>query len=66
MDRPITERLGGNGNITRESVEETIEAAREKMDQVGRQLMGFVKERPGTALLIAVGAGYLVGRLLRR
>jgi hypothetical protein len=37
-----------------------------ELAQVDEQLRAFVKERPVLALLSAVAAGYLVGRLLRR
>jgi hypothetical protein len=57
--------LGGNGNLARE-FEHGFETAREKVNELGRSLSAFVRERPGTALAIALGAGYLVGRLLRR
>ena len=37
-----------------------------ELGQVDEQLRSFVKERPVLALLSAVAAGYLVGRLMRR
>jgi hypothetical protein len=57
---------GGNGDLSRQNIEESLEAAREKMNEYGRILASFVKERPGTALVLALGAGYLIGRILRR
>jgi len=30
------------------------------------QVEGFVRERPGTAILCALGAGFLFGRMVRR
>jgi len=63
----MSDNYAGNGSgLTRERLEETLEAAREKVTELGRKISTFVRERPGAALLIAGGAGYLVGRLLRR
>lgn len=39
---------------------------RAQVEQLDEQLRGFVKERPILALLSAVAAGYLAGRVLRR
>ena len=67
MDTNVSDKYAGNGSgMTRENLEETIEAAREKMSEYGRAISSFVRERPAAALIIALGAGYLVGRLLRR
>src|SRR5262249_9770784 len=63
----VSDKSAGNGSrLTREHLEETIEAAREKVAELGRTISRFVRERPAAALLMAVGAGYLVARLLRR
>jgi ElaB/YqjD/DUF883 family membrane-anchored ribosome-binding protein len=35
------------------------------MSDVGDRIAHFVRERPGAAIAIALGAGFLVGRLLR-
>jgi len=37
-----------------------------ELGEIDEQLRAFVKERPVLALLSAVAAGYLVGRLMRR
>jgi len=44
-----------------------------KMDEIkewSNEMLGrvesFVRERPGTAILAALGAGYVIGRLVRR
>ena len=39
---------------------------RSEFDRVDRELRAMVQERPVVALLSAVAAGYLIGRLLRR
>ncbi len=35
------------------------------LGQIGDKVIGFIRERPGTSLLIALGAGFLIGRLIR-
>jgi ElaB/YqjD/DUF883 family membrane-anchored ribosome-binding protein len=67
MDTNVSDKYAGNGSgLTKENLEETFEAAREKVSEYGRAISNFVRERPAAALVIALGAGYLVGRLLRR
>jgi ElaB/YqjD/DUF883 family membrane-anchored ribosome-binding protein len=68
MENPnVSDKYAGNGStLTKENLEETIEAAREKLGEYGRSISTFVRERPAAALMIALGAGYLIGRLLRR
>ena len=62
-----TKNVGGNGNLlARERLEESFDSMRERMSELGGQVVSFVRERPGTALVLALGAGYLFGRLLRR
>jgi hypothetical protein len=38
---------------------------RERLEDVGERVFQLVRARPGTSLLIALAAGYLVGRMLR-
>ena len=67
MDTPTKPTYGGNGNrLTRERLEEEFEHARQRATEMGEAFLTFVRERPGTALVIALGAGYLIGRILRR
>jgi ElaB/YqjD/DUF883 family membrane-anchored ribosome-binding protein len=40
--------------------------AREQARGLSKDLSNYVQEKPGTALLVAAGAGFLVGLLLRR
>ena len=63
------ETSGGNGH----GVDDLRTAASAKLDEVrqlSQQLMdraeAFVRERPGTAMLAALGAGYIIGRIIRR
>jgi ElaB/YqjD/DUF883 family membrane-anchored ribosome-binding protein len=38
---------------------------RERVDELTERAAHFIRTRPGTSLLLAAAAGYLVGRLLR-
>jgi ElaB/YqjD/DUF883 family membrane-anchored ribosome-binding protein len=42
-----------------------LEQMRERFEALNDRVVGFIRERPGTAILVALGAGFLVGRLLR-
>lgn len=60
---------GGNGHIGEDlraqanaKLDEAMRFSEELMDRVE----AFVRDRPGTAILAALGAGYLIGRLVRR
>jgi hypothetical protein len=37
----------------------------QRAEEIGQRLGQLVRDRPVTCLLVAVGAGYLVGRILR-
>jgi ElaB/YqjD/DUF883 family membrane-anchored ribosome-binding protein len=52
-------RESGNGHAT-------VERAKETGTRLLERVEGFVRERPGTAILCALGAGFLIGRLIRR
>ena len=53
------------GTASREG-SDGIEDLKAELGQVDEQLRAFVKERPVLAVLSAVAAGFLVGRLMRR
>jgi ElaB/YqjD/DUF883 family membrane-anchored ribosome-binding protein len=70
----MEQRTGGgvgnrnNGNMGREfasAAQDQLDELRGQFGEVTEQVSNFVRERPGTALLIAVGAGFLIGRMLR-
>jgi hypothetical protein len=42
-----------------------LEELRQRVGEINERVVTFIKERPGTALLIAAGAGFLIGRILR-
>jgi len=65
----LGENEGGNGHLgddlktqANAKLDEAMRFSEEIMDRVE----AFVRERPGTAILAALGAGYLIGRLVRR
>ncbi len=43
-----------------------LEQVRQTMDQLNQRARQVVRERPGTSLLLAVGVGFLIGRLASR
>jgi hypothetical protein len=55
----IRTRESGNGHAT---IEKATEAGTRLLDRV----VEMVRERPGAAILCALGAGFLVGKLIRR
>jgi hypothetical protein len=67
----MEQRVGSgrnNGNVARDlqsTAQEQLDQLRDRVEDIGERVTGFIRERPGTALLIAVGAGYLIGRMLR-
>jgi len=42
-----------------------IAELRERLDDMTERAAEFIRTRPGTSLLIAAAAGYLIGRILR-
>ena len=49
-----------------ERVSHELERARDAMTTMDRRARKLVAERPVTSLLVAVGVGYLVGRIVSR
>lgn len=58
-----TSRAEATGSQTAEDLGNDVTAQLERVDT---ELRAFVKERPVMALLGAVAAGYMIGRILRR
>lgn len=44
---------------------ERLDELRGRLDEVTAQAADFIRQRPGTSLLLAACAGYLLGRLVR-
>jgi len=60
-----------NGNFAQQAEDigeqamHQLESLREQASELGERVVTFIKERPGTSLLIAAAAGYLIGRIVR-
>ena len=60
-----------NGNVRNQGgeladqAERGLAELRERVGDLNERVVGFIRERPGTSILIALGAGYLIGRILR-
>jgi hypothetical protein len=63
MATTTTSNLAAN---TSRQVNDIGNDLRSEFERVDRELRAVVQERPVVALLSAVAAGYLIGRLLRR
>jgi ElaB/YqjD/DUF883 family membrane-anchored ribosome-binding protein len=65
------EFMGDKYAAASDAVRDKYNSVREKVDDVDfgellNQVRNYVKSNPGKALLISVGAGFLIGLLLRR
>jgi hypothetical protein len=63
MATTTTSNLASN---TQRQVSDMTNDLRSELERYDRELRAVVKERPVVALLSAVAAGYLLGRLFRR
>ncbi len=57
--------LGAAARELTDKAQEQFDDLRERVGDVNERIVGFIRERPGTAILIAIGAGFLIGRMLR-
>lgn len=67
MEQPIGRR--GNGGASATSLGEAqlheLAELRARVEDMNERIVAFIRERPGTSILLALGAGFLIGRLLR-
>jgi hypothetical protein len=64
----MEQRTQDNGNAARHGDEmraPDLDELKERFEALNDRVIGFIRERPGTAILVALGCGFLVGRLLR-
>jgi ElaB/YqjD/DUF883 family membrane-anchored ribosome-binding protein len=60
-----------NGNFAQQAEDigdqamQQLDRLRDQASELSERVLGFIKERPGTSLLIAAAAGYLIGRIVR-
>lgn len=69
MERTDLDNERGNGHLGEDLTNQArakLEEARRVSEELMDRVESFVRERPGTAVLAALAAGYLVGRLIRR
>jgi ElaB/YqjD/DUF883 family membrane-anchored ribosome-binding protein len=64
--RATADQGGARVDEVRARTEETLRAARERLQGVGRNLDEQVRENPWTAVGVAAGVGLLIGILLGR
>jgi hypothetical protein len=57
--------LGGVARRISSEAEEQLDVLRERLSELNERVTGFIRERPGTSILIALGCGWLIGRMLR-
>jgi ElaB/YqjD/DUF883 family membrane-anchored ribosome-binding protein len=48
-----------------EMVEGPLEELRARAGEMGQRMSELIRQRPGAAIAIALGTGFLIGRLLR-
>ena len=71
MEKTSAGMKSRNGNFGQQAEEmgeqamEQLQHLREQASELGDRIVGFIRERPGTSLLIAAAAGYFIGRILR-
>ncbi len=56
---------GAGSSALSDEAQRQLDELRERAGEINERVVAFIKERPGTALLIAAGAGFLIGRILR-
>jgi len=64
--RATADQGGAKVEEVRVRTEETLRAARARLEDTGRRLDGQVREHPWTAVGVAAGIGLIVGVLLGR
>lgn len=66
---PVGTRNNGNAGARarelRETASQQLDELRDRFGDANERMVEFIRERPGTSILIALGAGFLIGRLLR-
>jgi hypothetical protein len=47
-------------------LEEGLEEARDELSDLNQRVIAVIKRRPGTCLLVALAAGFVIGRMASR
>jgi len=61
-----TDVLHEKGRELQERFAPEIENAKRELDSMNDQVVGFIKRRPVTSLVIALTAGFVIGRIASR
>lgn len=57
----------GNGSADlQDQARAQMERGRELVMNLADRLEAMIRQRPGTSLLVALGAGFIIGRIVRR
>ena len=56
---------GAGSSALSDEAQRQLDELRQRVGEINERVVAFIRERPGTSLLIACGVGYLVGRILR-
>jgi ElaB/YqjD/DUF883 family membrane-anchored ribosome-binding protein len=56
---------GAGSSALSDEAQRQLDELRQRVGEINERVVAFIKERPGTSILIAAGVGYLVGRILR-
>lgn len=62
----MTEQFEKTARDIEERIRPQIEDAKKKVNDINHQVTGYIKANPGKALLGAIAAGYIIGRIARR
>jgi hypothetical protein len=52
--------------FTEDELQPRLNEVKARLRKTNKDVLAFIKERPGTSLLCALAGGYLIGRLVRR
>jgi ElaB/YqjD/DUF883 family membrane-anchored ribosome-binding protein len=63
---PTTDVLQDKGRELRDRIAPQLEDARRELDSLNTQVVGFIKRRPVASLVIALTAGFVIGRIASR
>ena len=58
--------LHEKGRELHERFSPELENAKRELDSLNHQVVGFIKRRPVTSLVIALTAGFVIGRIASR
>ena len=66
MNDEESETAAADAGVDLDALQARVEALRAELADADRRLRALVRQRPFVAVGVAVAAGFLIGRLLRR